>query len=182
MTMNEVGRDVGEDRFRFVGVHDGAALEMRARAAMHRQHGREEAARARLGGSDRELGAGPELDGDELARGDDTDRPERRSAADRERREYADDEDLVGERVEEGAKRCDLIPPAGESAVGEVGRRGAEEQQERAGKITERDEPDDGRERDGASDREGVWKRHCARKTRSTTSPWRPRLAMSWPL
>src|SRR6266702_5549886 len=53
--MDELRRDVGEDLLRVVAVHDGAAPEVIARAAVRGEDRRKEPARTRLRGRDREL-------------------------------------------------------------------------------------------------------------------------------
>ena len=57
MSVNEVGRNVGEDGLRFVRVDDRAASEVLARATVRGEDRGEEAAGARLGGGDGELAA-----------------------------------------------------------------------------------------------------------------------------
>src|SRR5882762_4871311 len=126
--------------------------------------------------------SGADLDGDELASQDEDDRPGGRDPPNRERRKCSHDEDLVRERIQRRTKRGCAAAPSCEGPVQRVRGGGAEEDEQRQPSVARRDETDDRDDEESAGRGQHVRERHCATKTRSTTSPCRPSPAISWPL
>src|SRR6266571_1587466 len=113
---------------------------------------------------------GADLDGDELAGDDEEHRPGRRDPPNYQGGKRPDDEDLVRKGVQRGAK-CRRAAATREGSVQRIGGGGAEENEKRERRIARGDQTDHGDDKKGASRAERVRERHCATKTRSTTSP-----------
>src|SRR2546427_3046136 len=134
------------------------------------------------GRADGVVRTGAYLDRDELPGEDEDDRPGRRDPAQCEGGKGADDEDLVRERVQRGAKRGRATAASRERSVQGVGCGSAEEHEQGQGRVAARDQTDHGYDENGSRGGERVRDCHCATKTRSTTSPCLPSPAVSWPL
>ena len=125
--------------------------------------------------------ATPDRDRRELPAEDDDECPERHEATRGERRQRSRDQDLVGERVEPFAAGGHLVAGARDRTVDRVRERRRGEDDERQGVGSGCDEDDHGEDSDGTRESDPVREVHCV-KTRSTTSPWRPRLVIGCPL
>src|SRR5207253_10855564 len=108
--------------------------------------------------------------------------PTRSDPADRGGGKGTGDEHWVGGRLErrpEG-RRAAAAPRGG--AAHRIGRGRHKEDGQRGGGVADRDEADHRDDQKGACRGQRVRERHCATKTRSTTSPCLPSPAISWPL